>query len=109
MKHLKGRRELKVEEAHRRCCLNRRFCASGAGRCKPQLFVRYSAVVPAGRYKFGLWIKHQQYCNHQLQLQADEFQMPKLQQALFVSTNSKDPGIFKKYCYWRSKNSFHIF
>lgn len=49
----------------------------------------YLASVPAGRYKFGLLIKHQQYYNHQLWLRADEIPFPKLQQALFVVRHFK--------------------
>ena len=36
---------------------------------------------PKGRYKFGLLIKHQQYCNYQLRLWADGTRIPQQRQA----------------------------
>jgi hypothetical protein len=52
MKHLKCRRELKVEEAHRRCCLNMRFGYSRARRC--YFGCNYlSALVRAEVFQFG--------------------------------------------------------
>jgi hypothetical protein len=53
-------------------------------RNKPQHLYNYLASVPAGRYKFGLRIKHQQYCNYQLRLSAEGTRIPQQRQAFFV-------------------------
>ena len=60
------------------------FGVIGAGRINPQLFIRYCALVPARRNKFGLWTNDQQYCNHWASIPADEHKIPQQRQALFV-------------------------
>jgi hypothetical protein len=77
----------KEEQPKNKTASNMRFAAIWADRMNLQLLFFIQLQFWAGRYKFGLWINNQRYCNHQLQLRADEFLIPKLQQAVFVTSN----------------------